>query len=270
MDLGLTDRVAFVAGASSGLGYAAALELARNGCSVAICSRSDDRITAAAEDIRQTADVPTHRVLPVVCDVTDEAAVETAIATTVETLGGLHVLVTNAGGPPSGMAPDVDLAAYQDAVDLNLMSTISLCQHALPHLKEAAATDDHARIIMVTSVSAKQPIPQLALSNTARAGVQGYAKSLAEALGPEAITVNTVLPGYTQTARLDELAERLMEQTGQTKDQIEADWASQNALPRLGDPEEFAAAVAFLASTHAGYITGVALPVDGGRTKGLL
>jgi 3-oxoacyl-[acyl-carrier protein] reductase len=270
MDLGLTDRVAFVAGASSGLGRAAALELAQEGARVALCSRDEDRIEDAAAHIREEADVADDRVLPLVCNVTDEADVADAIAETVDTFGGLHVLVTNAGGPPSAAATDVDLADYREAVELNLMSTVSLCEAALPHLRTAAEDDDHARIIMVTSVSAKQPIPTLALSNTARAGVQGYAKSLADDLGPEAITVNTVLPGYTRTARLEDLADDIQAETGQSYDEIEADWADQNALPRIGEPDEFAATVAFLASERAAYVTGVALPVDGGRSKHLL
>jgi 3-oxoacyl-[acyl-carrier protein] reductase len=164
----------------------------------------------------------------------------------------------------------MDKEAYRDALELNLMSTISLCDAALPHLRTAAEEDAHARIVMVTSVSAKQPIPTLALSNTARAGVQGYAKSLADELGPTGITVNTVLPGYTRTARLEDLAEEIQEETGQSYEEIEADWADQNALPRIGEPEEFAATVAFLASERAGYVTGVALPVDGGRSKHIL
>jgi len=270
MDFGLTDRTAFVAGASKGLGRAAALELAQEGAQVALCSRNEERICTAAEAIRTEAEVPDDRVLPLVCDVTDEADVEAAIADTVDAFGGLHVLVTNAGGPPSGAATEVDLDAYREAVELNLMSTISLCDAALPHLRTAAEEDRHARIIMVTSVSAKQPIPTLALSNTARAGVQGYAKSLADDLGPTGITVNTVLPGYTRTARLDDLAESIQAETGQSYEEIEADWAGQNALPRIGEPDEFAAAVAFLASERAGYVTGVALPVDGGRSKHVL
>ena len=270
MDLGLTDRTAFVAGASRGLGRAAALELVQEGAQVAICSRSEDRITAAADDICAEADVASERVLPLVCDVTDEADVRAAIDDTVDAFGGLHVLVTNAGGPPSGAATEVTLNAYREAVELNLMSTISLCDAALPHLRTAAEDDDHARIIMVTSVSAKQPIPTLSLSNTARAGVQGYAKSLADDLGPTGITVNTVLPGYTRTARLDDLAESIQAETGKSYEEVEADWASQNALPRIGEPEEFAATVAFLASARAAYVTGVALPVDGGRSKHLL
>jgi 3-oxoacyl-[acyl-carrier protein] reductase len=270
MDLGLTNRTAFVAGASSGLGRAVALELLNEGARVALCSRDEDRITTAAADVQAEAGVPAEKVLPLVCDVTDEADVRTAVSETVETFGDLHVLVTNAGGPPSGAATEVDLEAYREAVELNLMSTISLCDAALPHLRTAAEADDHARIVMVTSVSAKQPIPTLVLSNTARAGVQGYAKSLADDLGPSGITVNTVLPGYTRTARLEDLAADIQAETGQSYDEIEADWADQNALPRIGEPEEFAATVSFLASKRAGYVTGVALPVDGGRSKHVL
>ncbi len=270
MDFGLEDRTAFVAGASRGLGRAAALELAEEGCRVAICSRDEARVTEAAEHIRTEAGVAPERVLPLVCDVTEEAAVEDAMQETVDTFGRLHVLVTNAGGPPSGTAAAVDAADYREAVELNLMSTISLCESALPHLRTAAETDGHARVIMVTSVSAKQPIPSLALSNTARAGVQGYAKSLADELGPNEITVNTVLPGYTRTGRLEDLADDIQDETGQSYEEVEAGWANQNALPRIGEPDEFAAAVAFLASERAAYVTGVALPVDGGRSKHLL
>lgn len=264
MDLGLANCAAFVAGASKGLGRAAAQRLAQEDCRVALCSRDQERITSAADAIQDETGTET---LPLVCDVTDEAQVDAAIAETVDAFGGLHVLVTNAGGPPSGAATELDPADYRDAVELNLMSTISLCDAALPHLRTAAADDDHARIVMVTSVSAKQPIPTLALSNTARAGVQGYAKSLAEDVGPSGITVNTVLPGYTRTQRLEDLAEDIQEQTGQSRSEIEEEWANANALPRIGTPDEFAATVAFLASAPAGYVTGVALPVDGGRSK---
>ncbi len=267
MDLGLSNRTAFVAGASKGLGRAVARALAEEGARVALCSRDEDRITRAATTIRDDTGA---EVLPLVCDVTDADQVEAALAQTVDTLGGLHVLVTNAGGPPSGAATDLDPADYRDAIELNLMSTISLCDAALPHLRTAADEDNHARIIMVTSVSAKQPIPALALSNTARAGVQGYAKSLAEDVGPTGITVNTVLPGYTRTQRLKDLADDIQERTGQSRTEIEEGWADDNALPRIGEPDEFAATVAFLASAQAGYVTGAAVPVDGGRSKHVL
>lgn len=269
MDLGLQNRIAVVAGASSGLGLAVATELAKEGCRVAVLSRNQARIEEAAASIREAAAVGEERVLPLVCDVTDEEAIVQAISDTVSRFGGLHILVTNAGGPPSGFVGDFDAAAWREALELNLMSTINLCRHALPHLRQAA-TSGLARIVMVTSVSAKQPIPNLYLSNTARAGVQGFAKSLAEELGPEGITVNTVLPGYTRTQRLEGLAASIQERTDQSLADIEAGWASASALKRIGTPEEFAAAVTFLASARAAYITGVALPIDGGRSKHLL
>lgn len=271
MNVGLNKRVAFVAGASSGLGRESAVALAREGAQVAICSRNRSRIDRAAQYIQKQAEVEADQVLPIVCDVTEEAHIAKAMLDTVSEFGGLNVLVTNAGGPPAGKASDFDSKAWQKALELNFMSTVNLCRHALPHLQEAAAEEQAlARIIMITSISAKQPIPNLALSNSARAGVQGFAKSLSEEVGPEGITVNTVLPGYTRTARLKDLAGTQQEETGQTVEEIEAGWAKDNALKRIGTPKEFAAAVTFLASQQAGYITGVALPVDGGRSKGLL
>lgn len=271
MELGLQDRVAFVAGGSSGLGRAAAVALAREGARVALCSRAAARIEAAAAHVRQEAAVAAERVLPLVCDVTDEDQVAAALEATRGAFGAaLHVLVTNAGGPPSGTASSFEAAAWRRALELNLMSTINLCRHALPALRAAARHDGHARILMITSVAAKEPIATLALSNTARAGVQGFAKSLALELGPEGITVNTLLPGYTRTDRLEELAAATEARTGTARADIEAGWAEATALKRLGEPDEFAAALTFLAGRPAAYITGVALPVDGGRVRHLL
>lgn len=270
MDLGLTGRVAFVAGASSGLGMAVAAELAREGCRVALCSRSEARIAEAARRIAAETGAA-DRLLPLSCDVTDEAQIAAAIAQTVERFGGLNLLVTNAGGPPAGYIDDFDADQWRAALELNLISTVNLCRAALPHLRAAAKPPErHARILMITSVSAKQPIPNLYLSNAARAGVQGFAKSLAEELGPEGITVNTLLPGYTRTERLSSLAESTRQRTGQSREEIERGWSDATALKRLGEPEEFAAAAAFLLSARAAFITGVALPVDGGRSKHLL
>ncbi len=269
MDLGLRNRVAFVAGASSGLGLACAEALAAEGCHVAICSRDRARIESAAESVRNVAMAGTN-VLPLVCDVTDESAIENALRATIDQLGRLNILVTNAGGPPSGYVDDFAAEDWRSALELNLMSTINLTRHALPHLRSAARDDQHARILMITSVSAKQPVPNLYLSNVARAGVHGFAKSLADELGPEGITVNTVLPGYTRTERLTNLAESILERTGQSVEDTERSWADATVLKRIGEPQEFAAAVAFLASAKAAFISGIALPVDGGRVKHLL
>lgn len=278
MDLQLTDRVAFVAGASSGLGKAVAGRLLQEGCRVALCSRSPDRITAAADDLAATvardaahdAEALRARLLPLACDVTDEAQVRRSLDHTAEHFGALHLLVTNAGGPPMGTTDELASDAWRDALERNLMSAIHLVRHALPHLRAAARDGDPARILMITSVSAKQPVPGLALSNTARAGVQGFAKSLSEEVGPEGIAVNTILPGYTRTERLEELAASIQARTGRNPEAIAQGWAEHTALRRIGTPEEFAAAAAFLLSPVAGYVTGVALPVDGGRSKHVL
>ncbi len=267
MDLGLQDRCAFVAGASSGLGLAAATALAREGCRVAICSRSKDRLRTAREKVVRAGGILPDRVVAIPCDVTEEVQTEAAIRQAVEALGGLHILLTNAGGPPTGLIDDFDTAAWRAGLELNLVSTINLCRFALPFLREAAARDRHARILMVTSIAAKQPIQTLYLSNTARAGVQGFAKTLAEEVGVDGITVNTLLPGFTRTARLQHLVEDIQVRTGKTAQEVEAGWAAGAALRRLGTPEEFAAAVTFLASKPAAFITGVALPVDGGYSK---
>lgn len=269
MDFGLDGKVAFVAGASTGLGFAAARELALEGCSVGICSRSEDRIREAAAAISASVG-DERRVLPLRCDVTNDEAIRAALDRTIASFGALNVLVTNAGGPPAGLVDDFDADDWRGAIELNLMSTINMTRHALPHLRAAAASSGHARIIMITSVSVKQPIPNLYLSNVARAGIHGFAKTLAEELGPAGITVNCLLPGYTRTNRLEELARDARTRTGKSLDEIESGWASASALGRLGEPGEFAAAVAFLASSRAAFITGVSLPVDGGRVKHLL
>ena len=268
MDLGLQDRVAFVAGASDGLGLALATTLAREGCRVVISSRSEANLEKAAARLTAAAGVSSDRVLTVRCDVTDEAQIQAALHKTESHFGGLNILVTNAGGPPSGFIDDFDADKWREAMELNLFSTINLCRNALPMLRKAASeADPLGRILMITSVSAKQPIPNLYLSNTARAGVQGFAKSLSFELGPEGITVNTILPGYTLTERLGELSAAIHTQTGKAIPEIEAGWAEANALKRLGQPEEFAAAGAFLCSKPAAYITGIGLVVDGGRTR---
>ncbi|NNE69632.1 MAG: SDR family oxidoreductase [Rhodothermales bacterium] len=268
MNLGLESSVAFVAGASSGLGKACAAALLDEGARVAICSRDAGRIEAAAADLRATR--PGAEVLAVACDVTDENQIASAMQQTVDAFGGLHILITNSGGPPTGQIDDFDAAQWEDALRLNLLSTINLSRHAMDHLRATAERDGWGRIIMISSLSAKQPIPRLYLSNVSRAGVQGFAKSLSEEVGPLGITVNTVLPGYTRTARLSHLSESLSERTGESVADIEAGWARDSALKRIGTEEEFGATVAFLAGRPAGYITGVALTVDGGAVKSLL
>jgi 3-oxoacyl-[acyl-carrier protein] reductase len=269
MNLGIEGAVAFVAGASGGLGRAVARELLREGASVAICSRSEKRINEAAQLLRTDIDDP-QRVLPVVCDVTDEAHIEAAMNKTISAFGSLNILVTNAGGPATGMIDDHAASDWRNALELNLMSTINLCRYALVHLRDAAALKDGlARILMISSLAAKQPVAGLYLSNVSRAGVQGFAKSLSEEVGVDGITVNTILPGYTKTDRLTHLSESLNEQTGRSIESIEADWSKNSALKRIGTEDEFSAAAAFLVSRRASFITGISLTVDGGAVKGL-
>lgn len=254
MDLGLQDRVAAVAGASSGLGLAIATALAAEGAHVALASRSQDKLDDAAAVVDAAGD---GQVTTTALDVRDTAAVTAWIDDTADGLGGLHIVVPNAGGPPGGMATTFDIDAYRDAVELNLLSQIAMAQAAVPHLRAAG----WGRIIFVTSVSVRQPIPTLALSNTARAGVAGYAMSLVAELGAANITVNLLAPGYHETDRLGELLS-----DPSARDAIE----QSIPLGRIGDPADFGAVAAFLAGEQANFITGAVVPIDGGSSKSLL
>ncbi len=270
MDFELDGKSAFVAGASSGLGLATATALAREGCSLTICSRDQERITQAAESILKQDWADPAKIYPIVCDVTKKSDVRHAIQKSVEKFGHLHILFANAGGPKTGLIDDFSEEDWREGLELNLISTINLCRYALPFLREAAQKDQHARILILTSIAAKQPIGSLYLSNTSRAGVQGFAKTLSDEVGKEGITVNTLLPGFTRTERLQHLVEYLMKQEGKTKEEVESGWGSQASLNRLAEPWEFASAATFLASKQAGFITGIAFPIDGGYSKHIL
>ena len=257
MDLGLSGRRAMVMAASRGLGRACAEALARDGCAVAMGSRDDARITAAAQ---QVATATGGRTLPVACDVTQPTAIAAATKTVRAQLGGCDVLVINSGGPKPGTFDALDAAAFAGAAELLLLNAVRTAKAFLPLIRAS----DQGRIIVLTSVSVREPIANLMLSNSLRAAVAGWAKTLARELGPEGITVNCVAPGTVQTERIDELVAANAERTQRPRDQVAAEMRARIPLGRFGRPEEFAAAVAFLASAPASYITGTTLYVDGG------
>jgi 3-oxoacyl-[acyl-carrier protein] reductase len=263
MDLGLKDRVALVAAASSGIGYAAALELAREGARVFLCSRDESRASDAA---RRIHDQTGAAVAGFAADVTDEHETERFVFLAQEQAGRVDILVTNAGGPPAGTFSQTDLSAFRKAFELNALSAIRLAKLLLPEMRK----QKWGRIINITSVSVKQPIEGLLLSNTVRAGLTGWAKTISTEAAADNVTVNNVAPGYTLTEHQAELATQRGLALGKAREEVIETWASQVPMRRLATPDEIAAAVVFLASERASYITGVTLQVDGGWVRSLL
>ena len=263
MDLGLKDKIALVTGSSRGLGYAAASQLAREGCKVAINGRDEGKIKATAEKLaRETG----TQVIGLVGDVSDASAPGQLIEQTVQAFGGLDILVTNASGPASGSIEALDESAWQKGIDLSLMAHIRLIKAALPHLRKSKS----ASVLTVTSYSVKQPIPNLLISNSVRAATVGLTKSLALELGRDGIRLNSILPGWTATERVTEI---MTARAKNNHSSVEEEFARQTAdiaLGRMARPEEFANAAVFLVSPAASYITGVMLQVDGGVVKGTL
>lgn len=263
MDLGLKDRVALVAAASKGIGFAAARELALEGARVFLCSRDEKRAVEAAQKIK---DETGATVSGIGADVTDDQAMERFVSLGRERMGRIDILVTNAGGPPAGTFDQANLEMFRRAFELNALSAVRLAKLVLSGMQQ----QKWGRIVNITSVSAKQPIDGLILSNTVRAGLTGWAKTVATEVAADGVTVNNVAPGYTLTERQEELAQARSQALGKSKDEIIASWATQAPMRRLAKPEEIAAAIAFLASERASYITGVTLQVDGGWVRSLL
>jgi 3-oxoacyl-[acyl-carrier protein] reductase len=262
MDLGLRDRVAIVAASSQGLGKAVALGLAREGATLAICARTESTLNAAAAEIR---DATGAEVMACPVDVTSHEAVRSFVATVHERYGRVDICVANAGGPPSKLFAETTAEDWESAVRLNLMSTVYLAKETLPRMQQRR----WGRFLAITSVTVKQPVEGLILSNSVRAGVSGLIKTLANEYGPYNVLVNSVCPGYTATARLLQLSENMAAREGVDAARIEERWSAQTPLKRVGRPEEFANLVVFLASERAGFITGVSIAVDGGLVKGL-
>src|SRR6185503_13570848 len=263
MDLGLKDKRALVIGSSRGLGHAVALTLAREGCMLAINSRDESKIKAAAEKIASETGTQAYGFAG---DVSDASIADELVAQTVEALGGLDILITNAGGPPAGSFEAFDEATWQKAVDTSFMSHVRLIRAALPHLRKSSTPS----VLTMTSYTVKQPLPNLVLSNSVRAATVGLTKSLALDLGKEGIRFNSILPGWTMTERVQELMAVRAKNNGTTVDEETAKQTAEIPLGRMGRPQEFANAAVFLVSPAASFIHGVALAVDGGIIKGIL
>jgi 3-oxoacyl-[acyl-carrier protein] reductase len=247
MDLGLTGRRAAVAAGSAGLGFGSALALANDGAEVVICGRDENKLRDAVARIG-------HGSRYVVCDVSDAAGGAEFVQRANEVLGGVDILVCNAGGPPPGTFASTPMDAYAKALDLSLLSVVGMCKEAVPAMQQRG----WGRVVAITSYGVRQPIPTLILSNTARTGVTGFLKTVAREVAKDGVTVNSVQPGVHLTDRIS---------------QVYGDSPDANALgiPAgvLGDPIDFGHAVAFLCSEHARFITGAHLPIDGGQYAGL-
>jgi 3-oxoacyl-[acyl-carrier protein] reductase len=263
MDLKLKGKNAFVAGSSRGLGYAVARGLLKEGCRVAINSRNSASLESAADKLRAETG---GEVVPLAGDVADASIPEQLIHSAVHALGSLDLLVTNAGGPPAGQFESFDDTVWQKAIDLSLMSHVRLIRAALPTLKASQA----ACVLTVTSYSVKQPIPNLVLSNSIRAATVGLTKTLALEVGKAGIRFNSILPGWTDTERVNELMTSRAKKNNTSVETEFAQQAKESPLGRMATTEEFANVAVFLLSPAASYITGVMLSVDGGMVKGTL
>jgi 3-oxoacyl-[acyl-carrier protein] reductase len=263
MDLQLTGKKALVAGSSRGLGYAIAEALLMEGVQVVINSRNPEKLAAAAEKLSKKSGYEVHTAAG---DVTDPADVENIIAQVINRAGGLDLLVTNSGGPPSGKFETIDEETWKNGLDLALLSHVRLIRAALPYLRKSEA----ASVLTITSYSVKQPIPNLVLSNSIRAATIGLTKTLALELGGDGIRFNSILPGWTTTERVQELMQDRADINNTTVEEEKRKQAAESPFGRMATPQEVANPAVFLLSPAASYLTGVMLAVDGGMYKGTL
>lgn len=263
MDLGLKNKIALVAGASQGLGRAVAEELAIEGASLVICSRFTKNITETAAEIAEKTGA---HVLAVAGDVSAPDDVKRIVTSGIARFGRIDILVTNAGGPPAGTFENISSEQWEAATRLTLYSAIDLVREVLPGMKERR----WGRILNITSIAVKQPVDNLLLSNSLRAAVTGFARTLANEVATDGITINNILPGYTRTERVEELASMMAAKHGISAEEFKARWENEIPMKRLGEPRELAALAAFLVSERASYITGTSIQVDGGWIRSLL
>lgn len=263
MNTGLAGKIALVCAASKGLGRAAARSLAREKARVAICARDAAALDGAAAELEKETGA---EILPIAADVSKRDDVKKLVAETTRYFGGLDILVTNAGGPKAGLFATLTEEHWRQAIDLTLMSVVLLCMEAVPQMRKRGG----GRIINITSISVKQPIDGLMLSNALRAAVIGFSKTLATELAPEGILVNCVAPGYTRTDRSIQLAEAAAQREGVDVAAVEKRTVQHIPMGRMGEPRELADLIAFLASDRGSYITGTTIQVDGGYVKSIM
>ena len=260
MDLKLKNKNALVCASSEGLGKAAAIELAKEGANLMICSRNEKKLTETFDAIKEISD---SKVSMMMADLSDSEDLDKLHKTSVLELGPIDILVNNAGGPPPSTFDNTTDDQWESAFNLTMMSSVRLSRLVLPQMKE----NNWGRIINISSVSVKTPVNGLFLSNSIRMGVLGWSKALSDEVAASGITVNSVCPGSTRTKRITDIFDAQSQATGKSVDEIEAAASASIPMQKIGEPEDLAALIAFLASERASYMTGLAIQVDGGSAR---